>query len=150
STALGKLTITEIGRDGAIRPLTLPNHLVLRTAFSPGAATLRFSDSEPLTTFYSVTEAGFDRTPPAGELRAGLEVFRAYLDADGEPTTSVKLGEEITVRLRFRGIDRTVADVALIDLLPGGFEPVLAPNLVPVASGARGWANPPGRRGTRL
>ncbi len=148
--ALGKLSITEIGRDGTSRPLALPNHLVPRSAFSPSAAALRFADGEPLTTFYSVTESGFDKTPPAGELRAGLEVFREYLDANGEPTTSVQLGEEITVRLRFRAIDRTVPDVALIDLLPGGFEPVLAPNPVPVRSGPRGWVNPLGGGGTWL
>jgi len=148
--ALGKLSITEIGRDGAARPLTVPNHLVPRSAFSPNAAALRFANGESITTFYSVTESGFDRTPPAGELRSGFEVFREYLDANGEPTTSVQLGEEIIVRLRFRAIDRTVPDAALTDLLPGGFEPVLTPNPVPAGSGARGWVNPLGGGGTWL
>jgi uncharacterized protein YfaS (alpha-2-macroglobulin family) len=144
SRAAGKLSITEIGRDGAARPLTLPDHLLPRTSFSPDAATLRFGNGEPLTTFYTVTESGFDRTPPTIELRSGLEVFREYLDATGTPTTSVQLGQEITVRLRFRAIDRSVSDVALIDLLPGGFEPVLTPNPVPGGAGVRGWANPLG------
>jgi len=130
--------------------LTMPNHLVPRSAFSPNAATLRFANGESITTFYSVTEFGFDKTPPAGELRSGLEVFREYLDANGEPTTSVQLGEEIIVRLRFRAIDRTVPDAALIDLLPGGFEPVLTPNPVPAGSGTRGWVNPLGGGGTWL
>src|SRR5262249_31853826 len=34
--------------------------------------------------------------------------------------------------------------------LPGGFEPVLGANPVPVASGARGWVNPLGGGGTWL
>jgi len=148
SAALGKLSITEIGRDGTARPLALPNNLLPRVSFAPDAATLRFANAERLTTFYSVAEAGFDRTPRASELRSGLEVFREYLGAAGTPITSVRLGEEITVRLRFRSIDRPVVrDVALVDLLPGGFEPVLTPTPVAGAAGVHGWANPLGGGG---
>jgi len=40
--------------------------------------------------------------------------------------SSVKTGDEITVRLRLRSIDALrIPDVALTDMLPGGFEPVL-------------------------
>jgi len=146
---LGKLAITEVPRDGAARSLALPGTLVPRVPFASDTATLRFANSEPLTTFYSVTESGFDRTPPAGELRSGLEVFREYLDAAGTPITSVRLGEEITVRLRFRVVDRpALRDVALVDLLPGGFEPVLIPTPIGGTSGGPGWANPLGGGGT--
>jgi uncharacterized repeat protein (TIGR01451 family) len=73
-----------------------------------------------------VTNAGFDRNPPTGELRQGIEILREYVDAQGQPITTVRSGEEITVRLRMRAIDPdTIANVAVTDLLPGGFEPVL-------------------------
>src|SRR5439155_502149 len=53
---LGKLAITEVPRDGAARSLALPGTLVPRVPFASDTATLRFANSEPLTTFYSVTE----------------------------------------------------------------------------------------------
>ena len=63
------------------------------------------------------------------------------MDAEGKPVTSVKVGQELTVRLKFRTIGRDlVPNVALVDLLPGGFEPVLnpvdAPSVTPAKKGA--------------
>ena len=90
--------------------------------------------------------AGFDRNPPADALREGLEIEREYLNATGEPVSTVNSGEEVTVRLRLRSIDRSlVPDVAVTDLLPGGFEPVL--NNAPSPDGA--WLDPLGGGGWR-
>ncbi len=62
------------------------------------------------------------------ELKQGMEIIREYVDADGKPISSVKVGQELTVRLKFRSVGRDfVPNVALVDLLPGGFEPVLNP-----------------------
>jgi hypothetical protein len=73
-------------------------------------------------------DSGFDRSPPAGELRQGIEILREYLDAQGQPVTAVRSGDEIVVRLRMRAIDADyIANVTVIDMLPGGFEPVLSP-----------------------
>ena len=74
------------------------------------------------------------------ELKSGMEIIREYVDAEGKPITSVKVGQELTVRLKFRTIGRDlVPNVALVDLLPGGFEPVLnpvdAPAVQPVKKG---------------
>ncbi|MCZ8319799.1 MAG: alpha-2-macroglobulin [Silanimonas sp.] len=71
------------------------------------------------------TERGFDRTPPPAVQDRGLEVQRDYLDAEGRPTTTVAQGDELTVRLRVRGAGWD--HVAVLDLLPGGFEVVLSP-----------------------
>jgi uncharacterized protein YfaS (alpha-2-macroglobulin family) len=44
----------------------------------------------------------------------------------------VRLGEEIEVRLKIRSLGRAnVYNVALVDLLPGGFEPVMQPAPAP-------------------
>lgn len=72
-----------------------------------------------------LSERGFDRQPPPAVQDRGLEVQREFLDAEGRPTTAVEQGGELTVRLRIRG--RHPGTVAVLDLLPGGFEPVLAP-----------------------
>ena len=129
SEALGKLAATQIDAQGKATPLTLPANLLPRAAFDAGTVKLKLANDSALTTWYAVTQTGFDRTPPTTELKAGLEVVREYVGADGKPTSAVKIGDEVTVRLSLRGIaaqgaSAEVGNVALTDLLPGGFEPV--------------------------
>ncbi len=53
-------------------------------------------------------------------------MFREYLDAKGNPLSRVTVGQEFEVRLRIRATNRdTYPMVALVDLLPGGVEPVV-------------------------
>src|SRR5690606_6496339 len=54
------------------------------------------------------------------------EVVRDYLDAEGKPVTEVALGAEVTVRLRVRALGADArGNIAIVDLLPGGFETVM-------------------------
>ena len=62
---------------------------------------------------------------PATEAREGLEIQREYLDLSGNPITEVAVGAEFLVRLRLRAIDAGASQVAVVDLLPGGVEPVI-------------------------
>ncbi len=133
SKVAGKLSIAEIGRDGKAQALALPANLLPRVSFADTAAKLKFGNDSGLTTYFAVAESGFDRTPPMTELKSGMEIVREYLDGQGNPIGNVKVGDEITVRLRFRAIGRDyVPSAALVDLLPGGFEPVLNPTVAPV------------------
>jgi len=126
--ALFKMAIAEIDRNGKKQPLTLPPHtLVARVPFSPAAAKLGFTGEGDRPFYYAVTEAGFDRAPPTTELKDGLEIFREYLDDKGNPVKTAKLGDELTVRLRLRGINRVVDNVAVVDLLPGALEAIIQP-----------------------
>jgi uncharacterized protein YfaS (alpha-2-macroglobulin family) len=127
--ALGRLSASQVDAQGKASPLALPANLLPRAAFDAGTVKLRLANDAPLTTWYAVTQTGFDRSPPTTELKAGLEVLREYVGADGKPLTAVKIGDELTVRLSLRGIatpggNAQVGNVALTDLLPGGFEPV--------------------------
>jgi alpha-2-macroglobulin len=128
--ALGKLGATQIDAAGKAVELKLPANLLPRALFDAGTVKLTLTNDAALTTWYAVTQTGFDRTPPTTELKSGLEVMREYLGADGKPVTTVKIGDEVTVALSLRGLpittggDATVGAVALTDLLPGGFEPV--------------------------
>ena len=129
--ALGKLSVAQVDAKGGAKALTLPANLLPRAAFDAGTVKLKLGNDSALTTWYAVTQTGFDRVPPATELKAGLEVLREYVGADGKPLATVKIGDEITVRLSLRGMalpggvaSSQVGNVALTDLLPGGFEPV--------------------------
>ena len=123
---MGKLGIKEVLRDGRARELTLPAGLMPRVNFTADAAKVQFGNAADVPAFYMVNQSGFDMTPPAAEVKQGLEILREYADAAGKPVKSVKLGDELEVHLKFRGVGRKNIDsVVLVDLLPGGFELVL-------------------------
>ncbi|MGO8972603.1 MAG: alpha-2-macroglobulin [Steroidobacteraceae bacterium] len=123
---IDKFTGKQVTANGKKSPLDFAGHLMLRGPYDADSAQLQLVNGTGLAGFYAVTNAGFDRNPPTGELRQGIEILREYVDAQGQPITTVRSGEEITVRLRMRAIDPdTIANVAVTDLLPGGFEPVL-------------------------
>ena len=52
----------------------------------------------------------------------GIELDRVYLDAEEEPVERIRVGDELTVRLRVRSTGGLISNVAVTDLLPGGFE----------------------------
>ena len=124
----GRFTVTETHRDGSSRALPLPSGTFPQADVSPTTRAVEFQNSAPVNAFYLLSQAGFDRTIPAKPLSQGLEVLREYTDTDGKPITDVTLGDEIEVHLRFRVLGgRPDASVALVDLLPGGFEVVENP-----------------------
>jgi uncharacterized protein YfaS (alpha-2-macroglobulin family) len=120
------LSLEELRAGGQASPLEARGTTVRRAAFGGEARALRFGAPRGTRAYWSATLAGYDREPPQAALRQGLEVLRDYLDADGRPVTSVKQGEELTVRVRFRSlVAREYWDGVIVDVLPGGFEPIL-------------------------
>ena len=96
-----------------------------RTAVPLATKKLLLSKDGATPAFYMLSEAGYDRGVPDKEISNGLEVQREYLDLDGKPLSQVKVGEEFLVRLRLRAKEHDeIQQVAVIDLLPGGVEPV--------------------------
>lgn len=73
--------------------------------------------------FYLNIQSGFDRTLPTQAVRSGLEIHRDFLDDAGNVLNTAAQGQEVTVRLRIRSLKAPmVTNVAIVDLLPGGFE----------------------------
>ena len=72
--------------------------------------------------YYTLSQSGFDAEAHDGAHAEGIEVDRVYLDAGGEPVDRVRVGDELTVRLRLRSQRGRVHNVAVTDLLPGGVE----------------------------
>ena len=71
--------------------------------------------------FYTLMQSGF----PTHTTREsnGIEIIREYFDMDGNRITSANIGDMITVKIsaRTRGNTDTAENVAITDLLPGGF-----------------------------
>jgi uncharacterized repeat protein (TIGR01451 family) len=121
--AAGKFSITEVLADGSKKQLKLPEGLMPKVDFSSGAKKLKFASGSDYLAYTVLNQSGFDRNLPEKEIKQEIEVFREYQDANGKPVTSVKLGDEVEVHLSIRGIGKSsLQNVAIVDLLPGGFE----------------------------
>jgi hypothetical protein len=124
--AARNLAIAEVLKDKKVRGLTLPEGLFPTVKFSDQAAALRFGNETSLNAYYLIEESGFDRKPPTQAIKQGLEVLREYTDSSGKPLTSINMGQQVDVHLKFRGLKTgALHNIALVDLLPGGFELVV-------------------------
>jgi uncharacterized protein YfaS (alpha-2-macroglobulin family) len=136
-----ELTIAEIDKAKKEKVLTSGTKLLQRANFSGDAAALRFRSATALNppgVFYQLVEAGFDRKISDKPITDGLEVYRELLDKSNNPVTTTQLGDVVTVRLRIRSLrPESITNVALIDLLPGGFE-VVGSSLSPGISSING------------
>jgi uncharacterized protein YfaS (alpha-2-macroglobulin family) len=96
-----------------------------RAAVPAGTQKLQMEKSDGPAAFYMLSEAGYDKGANLKPINNGLEVIHEYLDLKGNPVSKVAVGDEFLVRLRLRATDRDqVQQVAVVDLLPGGVEPV--------------------------
>jgi uncharacterized protein YfaS (alpha-2-macroglobulin family) len=124
--AARNLAIAEVLKNKSVRALTLPEGLFPTVKFTDQAAALRFTNNTNLNAYYLIEQSGFDRKPPTQAIKQGLEVLREYTDGSGKPITSIKMGQQIDVHLKFRGLkEGAYSNIALVDLLPGGFELVV-------------------------
>jgi uncharacterized repeat protein (TIGR01451 family) len=127
NTALTNLTIEQL--QGQItQPISLTTGYYPTGSFSFDANALILNQPQHSQVglpglFYQVVQSGFDHSPATTVISEGMEISREYQDANNNRTSTVKLGDELNVVLRVRGIgDRTITNVAVLDLLPGGFE----------------------------
>lgn len=127
---LGISEITPSAGKKITQEIPAQGKLLKRATFSDTAKALQFGAEPPprgIGAFYQVIETGFDLQLPDKPVKEGMEIYRELLDKRGKPINShdnpARLGEPITVRLTMRSLNRaTIENVAIIDLLPGGFE----------------------------
>ncbi len=119
-------TVFSVGEETApfqYKNFDLTGKLIKRAIFSPLAKSIKVTTNADIYT--TVAVGGFDKKGNLKEQINGLEATRAYLVGDKE-VTKAKLGEEVTVRMRFKATGgKSVPHVVWIDLLPGGLEPKL-------------------------
>lgn len=118
-----ELQISEIDADNQ-RISTAQNNSYQKISIAAKTKKVEFSNAKKQGFFYQELQAGFDKNPPTKEIKSGIEVYCEY-QVDNNPATSVELGKEIEVHLKLRALaGATFDNVAVVDLLPGGFEVV--------------------------
>jgi uncharacterized protein YfaS (alpha-2-macroglobulin family) len=89
------------------------------------AKKINFTNPNKATYFYQITQAGFDKILPSAIVKQGLEIFREYRDLKNNVISTTILGDEIEVHIVLRALNnRYLNNIAVVDLLPGGFEVV--------------------------
>jgi uncharacterized protein YfaS (alpha-2-macroglobulin family) len=85
--------------------------------------TAKKENSDPSPLHFVSMQAGYQTRVPSEALKQGIEIQRAFLNENGEAVTEFVQGQKVMVRLRVRSTDKDFIDnVAIVDLLPGGFE----------------------------
>lgn len=124
---LHEVKIDEVLAANQLLPVVLPKEqLFPKVEFSERAEKIRFSRTQPAPTFWQVTQAGFDAAMPKAPIANKIEIVRELRNAQGQPVTEAELGDELTVHVKLRTVANTsmVPYIAVVDLLPGGFEVV--------------------------
>ena len=114
-------TIAAQAVDGPVEVDVAPGPFA-RASLPVTVERLDISGAAPGGIYYTASESGFDVDVPTERVAEGIELDRVYLDAEGEPVERIRVGDELTVRLRVRSTGGLVRNVAVTDLLPGGFE----------------------------
>ncbi|MFK5913251.1 MAG: MG2 domain-containing protein [Woeseiaceae bacterium] len=131
-----KLKIQEVLASKEKRELGIPPGLFPQIPFTEEAKAIHIDSEDDHNLFYQVTEAGFDKALPVKDIKQQLEVQREYRNAKGDVIDTVTLGEEVHVYLKVRALDnKHHYNIAVVDLLPGGFEVVLDKSLSENQSG---------------
>jgi uncharacterized protein YfaS (alpha-2-macroglobulin family) len=141
SGELDKLGIQEVHADGSAKTISsIQGNLLQAGSWDASASKLRFINQSTLPAWHVVSQGGYDSRQPSEAIKNGIEVIRDYTDDQGKAVDSVTVGQEINVHVRIRATgDDGVGNVAVVDLLPGGFEPVIEPP--PVANGQQNADN---------
>ena len=93
--------------------------------FAPEATALGFAASGDFGAYWLLEQKGFDRKVPDKAIAQKVEIFREYTDAAGKPIDKIAVGDELQVHVRVRALGEEIPNLAITDLLPGGFEVVL-------------------------
>jgi len=121
------LSISAIGKDKKAQPTLISTlqGLLAEGHFTADAQAISFTNTNNAPAWYVVTQSGYDLQAPQKALSRGLEITRDYTDEQGKPVTQVTLGEKINVHLKIRANSQEgQSNLAIVDLLPGGFEVV--------------------------
>ena len=131
AAAVDKLGIAEVYANGSSKPIAaIQNKLLQAAVWNGGAVGLRFTDASTLPAWLVIDQAGYDRDAPKTAIKNGLEIVREYTDVKGNALTKITLGEEVDVHVKIRATgDKGMGDIAIVDLLPGGFDPVIEQSL---------------------
>lgn len=119
--------IAALAEGGKVQPLEAIGLRFPHAKVPATAKAARFATEARQTLFYQLVEAGYDATLPTQPIARKLEVVRELKDQQGHDVTKVTPLAAVEVHVVVRATEGGPYDVALVDLLPGGFEIDMSP-----------------------
>ncbi|KGP63591.1 alpha-2-macroglobulin [Legionella norrlandica] len=120
-----KMSITEMLTNDQKKNIPSDQDNYQKLSIDESAKTITFNNPDKQIFFYQLAQSGFEKTVSSEPLKQGIEIYREYRDEKGNVINSATLGEEIEVHLQIRSLDNNyLSNIAIEDLLPGGFEVV--------------------------
>jgi uncharacterized protein YfaS (alpha-2-macroglobulin family) len=123
----GKIEVREVLSKDNKPVLKMEGSIVSRAVFSEKAGAIEISSPSDFPVFYQVSLIGFDiDTSQDVPTAKGVEVVREFRKVDKTKVDKVALGDEIEAVIKLRSISEDyVSHLAMVDLLPAGFEAVV-------------------------
>jgi uncharacterized protein YfaS (alpha-2-macroglobulin family) len=123
-----KKTKDEKGKEKET-PVTWNGVKALKMKLNDSRSALYLKNPSKSPFYFSINRSGFDKTKFESELVSGLQITKTLFNEQNSPVTRAKIGEELLVEIAIQAKDGKQHDnVAIVDLLPGGFEPILDMN----------------------
>jgi len=116
------LTLSWLGADKQTGTFGSMRTLDIHGAWPEAARSLSIANAGTLPTWFSMRESGYAKALPTVAVEKGLELARDYRSLDDKPIGAIKVGDEIEVSLRLRATDLRWGALAVVELLPAGFE----------------------------
>lgn len=102
--------------------ITVSGKPVLHGKISDSATNVNYKSSIENTMFYQTVIAGFEKTLPTEQKKDVIEITREYKVLDKKADEPIEVGDTVTVLVSFRSISGSYGNMAIIDMLPAGFE----------------------------
>jgi uncharacterized protein YfaS (alpha-2-macroglobulin family) len=102
-------------------PLATEGRTVKRVGLEIGRTPVEIGGNGTWNLYYQLTERGYDRASPATAVAEQLAIERVLLNGQGEKTAGLDLEDKLHIRFGLHP-DRALRDVAVVMLIPGGFE----------------------------
>ena len=122
------ITFTARSKDGIDTVLKAMAEPFLSAQYSVNTTSVTALAASPTSDsalYYLNVQSGFDTDLPTTPTKQGIEIFREFVDGNGQVVTELEQGKEVTVRLKIRALGEPILrNVAVVDLLPGGFDVV--------------------------
>lgn len=101
--------------------LELQGKSVKSALLTPSTRPLELRGEGKWSLYYQLSETGYDRAPPSAAISQKLTVNRQLLNEKGEAITQLGLQDKLQIRIALHP-DHAMRDVAVVMLIPGGFE----------------------------
>lgn len=119
-----KLNISAQFAEGMRNLTPLEDNMYQKVNFSTPAKQVVFDNPNKQNYFYQLSQMGYTVELPTSALKHGLEISREFHDTKGNVIHEANLGDEVEVHIQVRALDNYLNNIAIVDLLPGGFEVV--------------------------